>query len=97
MAKSKKRDPIPDHFKTIEEAAEFWDTHDLGDYWDLTREAHFEVELQQQFFLTALEPELTRKLSEYAHKQGISSQTLINLWLSEKLAEAQVKRDKVAE
>jgi hypothetical protein len=29
MAKSKKRDPIPDHFKSIEEAAEFWDTHDL--------------------------------------------------------------------
>ncbi len=91
MAKNKKRDPIPDHFKTIEEAAEFWDTHDLGDYWDLTREAQFEVDLQRRFFLTALEPELARKLGEYAHKQGISSQTLINLWLSEKLAEAQTK------
>lgn len=33
MAKSKKeRDPIPEQFKSIEEAAEFWDSHDLADY-----------------------------------------------------------------
>jgi hypothetical protein len=39
-----KRDPIPKHFKSVAEAAEFWDTHDLADYWDLTRETHFEVD-----------------------------------------------------
>jgi hypothetical protein len=37
-----KRDPIPDHFSSIEEASEFWDSHDLADYWDLTSEAHFD-------------------------------------------------------
>ena len=37
MAKSK-REPIPEHFRTLEEAGEFWDTHDLGDYWDQTEE-----------------------------------------------------------
>jgi len=31
----KKREPIPRHFKSIEEASEFWDTHSLADYWDL--------------------------------------------------------------
>jgi len=31
-----KRDPIPKHFKSIEEAREFWDSHDLADYWDST-------------------------------------------------------------
>ena len=56
MADKKKRDPIPKHFKSIEEAAEFWDSHDLADYWDLTREAHFEVDIQRRVFLTALEP-----------------------------------------
>ena len=36
MARSKKeREPIPEHFKSLEEAAEFWDSHDLADYWDL--------------------------------------------------------------
>jgi hypothetical protein len=89
MAKSKKeRDPIPEHFKSIEEAAEFWDSHDLGDYWDLTREANFEVDIQRRHFLTALEPGLAKKLTDCARKQGVSTETLINVWLTEKLTES---------
>ncbi len=92
MPRSKKEhDPIPEHFKSIEEAAEFWDSHDLADYWDLTREAEFDVDIQRRVFLTALEPELAKKLSECARKQGVSTETLINVWLSEKLAEATKK------
>ena len=41
-------DPMPEHFATLEEAAEFWDTHDTE-----------------------------------AYKRGLSTETLINLWLSE--------------
>ncbi|HZF40839.1 MAG TPA: CopG family antitoxin [Blastocatellia bacterium] len=87
MRKSKKRDPIPEHFKSVEEAAEFWDTHDLSDYWDLTKEVEFEANIQRRVFLTALEPELAKKIADCAHKQGVSTETLINVWLSEKLAE----------
>ena len=47
MPDSKKRDPIPEHFQSVEVAVEFWDSHDLADYWDLTQEAHFEVDIQQ--------------------------------------------------
>jgi hypothetical protein len=82
---SKKRDPIPRHFKSIEEAAQFWDSHDLADYWDLTSEAHFEVDIQRRLFLTPLEPELAKKLVACARKQGVSTETLINVWLTEKL------------
>ena len=85
---SKKRDPIPRHFKGIEEAAQFWDTHDLADYWDQTKEAHFEVNLQRRLFLTPLEPELAKKLVVCARKQGVSTETLINVWLTEKLTAA---------
>jgi hypothetical protein len=89
MARSRiKRDPIPEHFKSIEEAAEFWDNHDLGDYWNLTKEAEFEVDIQRRVFLTALEPELAKRLTDRARKQGVSAETLINVWLSEKLAES---------
>jgi hypothetical protein len=83
---SKKREPIPRHFKTITEAADFWDNHDLTDYWDHTREAKFEVDIQRRVYLTPLEPELAKKLTECAHKQGVSTETLINLWLTEKLS-----------
>lgn len=84
----RKRDPIPKHFKTIEEAADFWETHDLADYWDVTQEAHFEVNIQRRVFLTALEPQLAKKLTAVAHRQGISTETLINIWLSEKARES---------
>lgn len=82
-----KRDPIPKHFGSVEEAAEFWDSHDLADYWDLTREAHFEVDIQRRAFLTALEPQLAKRLTDLARKQGVSTETLINVWLTEKLKE----------
>ena len=89
---SKKRDPIPRHFKSIEEAAQFWDSHDLTDYWDLTKEAHFEVDIQRHLFLTPLEPELAKKLVVCARKQGVSTETLINVWLTEKLTAATQSR-----
>ncbi len=82
------RDPIPERFATIEEAAEFWDTHDLSDYWDLTEEVNFEVDLQHRRYLVALDPELAERLAAEAHKRGVSTQTLVNLWLSEKLRES---------
>ncbi|MGH7961404.1 MAG: CopG family antitoxin [Candidatus Binatia bacterium] len=85
---NQKRDRIPPHFQSVADAAEFWDNHDLADYWDLTQEASFEVDIQRQVFLTALEPELAKKLTECAHKQGVSTETLINVWLTEKVTAA---------
>jgi hypothetical protein len=82
------RDPIPDQFSTIEEAAEFWDTHDLADYWDVTEEVDFEVHLRRQRYLVAVDPELAEKLTREAHHRGVSTETLVNLWLSEKLQQA---------
>jgi hypothetical protein len=86
MVESKEiREPIPEHFASIEEAAEFWDTHDLADYWDLTEEVEFEVNLQRRRYLVAVDPELAEKLAVEAHRRGLSTETLINLWLNEKL------------
>lgn len=84
---SKKRNPIPEHFGSIEQAGEFWDRHDLSDYWDLTHEAGFGADIQRRMFLTALEPELARKLAARARIEGVSTETLVNVWLAEKLME----------
>lgn len=86
MAENKEiREPIPEHFMSIEEAAEFWDNHDLADYWDLTEEVEFEVNLQRRRYLVAVDPELAEKLAAEAHRRGLSTETLVNLWLNEKL------------
>ncbi len=40
---------IPD-FTTLDEAVEFWESHDSADYWDDMEEVAFEVNLQQNLF-----------------------------------------------
>ena len=87
MSENKPRDPIPEEFDTPQAAGEFWDTHSLADYWDQTEEAHFEVDLRQRVYLIAVEKELAESVAKRAKAQGLSSETLINLWLSEKLRE----------
>ena len=88
MRESKvKRKPIPKRFADIDEASDFWDTHDLSDYLDLTRAVDFDVDIQRRVFLTALEPQLAKKLTYIARKQGIATETLINVWLAEKIEE----------
>ena len=47
MPRSKKIDPIPQHFKSVAEAGTFWDTHDLTDYWDQTHEVKGKVDVRR--------------------------------------------------
>ncbi len=82
-----RRKPIPKRFANIDEAADFWDKHDLSDYLDSTKEVDFDVDLQRRVFLTALEPHLAKTLTDIARKQGITTETLINVWLTEKMEE----------
>ena len=44
--KNKERDPMPSPDATPEEIGEFWDTHDLADYWDETEEVEIQVDLK---------------------------------------------------
>ena len=60
---SKKRDPIAKHFKSIDEAAAFWDSHDLTDYWDLTREAQFEVDIKTACVSNSVGTGIGKKIS----------------------------------
>ncbi len=88
MAK-KVRDPIPE-FDTLEEIADFWDTHSTADYDDVTHEVEFEIQLPphpKHKRTILLLPELSDKLEVSARKQGVSVETLVNAWLTEKVFE----------
>ncbi|MEW6041826.1 MAG: CopG family antitoxin [Elusimicrobiota bacterium] len=37
--------------KSYKEIGEFWDTHDLTEYWDQTKSAKFEVDIQSEVTL----------------------------------------------
>ena len=47
----KKLEKIPEEFKTYEEAADFWDTHDSTDYLDNLEEIEMEVDVQKRHYL----------------------------------------------
>ena len=86
MGNIKARDPIPG-FQTLEEIAEFWDTHSTADYHDLTHEVQFDVNLRKHTDPVVLIPELSETIQTLAHTRGVSTETLINVWLTEKILE----------
>jgi len=81
--KSKKM--IPDNM-TIEEASKFWDTHSVADYPSRTVQIEYNPEGKVTFI--AISNELLKTLDQKAKKEGISVETLVNLWIQEKLISA---------
>jgi hypothetical protein len=73
--------------KSYKEIGDFWDTHDLSDFWDKTKQAEFDVDIESEITYYALDKILSERIQAIAQKRGISSDTLINLWLQEKLQE----------
>jgi hypothetical protein len=87
MQKTKKKiEPIPDEFKTIMEASDFWDKHDITDYWDDTKEIKFRASLKKEPKYVALEESIAKKTLAVAKEKRVSIETLVNLWLKEKLS-----------
>ena len=80
---------------TLEEIGEFWDNHSLADYWDQTKEVEFEIRATRRHRAT-IDPELYKKITSCSHKRGILAETLINLWLTEKVKESEIVGDKNA-
>lgn len=74
--------------QSYQEMGEFWDTHEVTDYWGQTEAVEFEVDIQSEVRYCALEKTLAAKVSEIAWQKGISVETLVNLWVREKVEEA---------
>lgn len=70
--------------RSIEEIAAFWDTHDLTDFEDQTHEVEIEVRLPRRRKVS-LAPELADRLADRARRDGVSIETLVNLWVGERL------------
>jgi hypothetical protein len=71
--------------RSYKEIGEFWDSHDLSEYWDQTRPVKFEVDIQSEITYYPLESSLSAKVRSIAKRRGISPETLLNLWVQEKL------------
>ena len=71
--------------KSYKEISEFWDTHDLAKYWEQTKSIDFEIDIQSEVTYYALDITLSKKIREVAKREGVSSETLLNIWVQEKL------------
>jgi hypothetical protein len=81
--------------KSFKELIDFFETHDMGDYWEKMPEAHFDVSIKKRQHLVALEEDIIDKLAEIAKSKKVSSESLINTWLKDKIRRA-TKIQKVA-
>jgi predicted DNA binding CopG/RHH family protein len=88
MSENKK---IPE-FESYEEMAEFWDTHDLTDYWEQTEPAEFEISPQaRRRYLVSLDRNLLLRIQKIARIRGITTESLINLFLEQHLNEIEAQ------
>ncbi len=71
----------------MEEIGEYWDSHSLADHWDETEQVDFEVRAERRRRVT-LAPDVYSQVESQARRQGLLPETLVNLWLAERLQKA---------
>ncbi len=72
---------------TLEDIEDFWDGQSLADHWDETHEVRFDVRAQRRRRI-AIDPELYLKVEAQARTRGILPETLVSMWLSERLKDS---------
>jgi len=64
---------------------EYWDKHDLSDVWENTEKTDFDFIAESQVTYFAVERSLSEKLRSIVLAQGMSADTILNLWIQEKM------------
>lgn len=75
---------------SYKEIGEFWDLHDLSEFWDKTKSVSFEVDIESEVIYYAVDKIISDKVQAIAKKRGVTADTLINLLVQEKLQEQMV-------
>jgi hypothetical protein len=76
--------PIPP-FKTMDEEAEFWDTHSVVDKIDDGTLVGFHQANKSDTITVRFQPEHLRILREEAFERGIGPTTLVRMWTLERI------------
>ena len=74
-------------FKSLDEAAEFWDTHDFEDYVDATEPVTISVSVpQRKKCLTVPLPlDVYERIEALASRRGIPVEELVGSWLEDRV------------
>lgn len=90
--KKKVKNKLPDFTKmSYKEEAEWWDTHDLGDYWNEFRDVEIIFDLDKprdEAVVVRLQKGFKDRLKMIAKTKGLNISALIRMWLLEKFQNA---------
>ena len=86
MKRNNKKDLLPEEFKTLEELSNFWDSHDVTDYAEYLTPVECSVASHPTHeYVIVLSDKLNRSLQEAQSREGVSIETLVNLWVKDGL------------
>ena len=92
MRNTKATKRIP-KFRSYSEAADFWDTHSLADYWEQTEPAKFQIARHaRRRYLVPVDRELLNRAQKIARRRGLSTESLVNLLLEQRLAAVETSK-----
>lgn len=93
----KKKFKFPNFNKmSYEEEPTWWDTHDLGEFWDELEDVDIVFELNKprdETVVLRVQREIKDQLDKLARSRGLNLSTLVRMWMMEKLQE-NLKRSK---
>ena len=80
-------------FRSYSQAADFWDTHSLADYWEQTGPARFQIARHARCrYLIPVDRELLNRAQKIARRRGLSTESLVNLLLEQRLADVEASK-----
>jgi predicted DNA binding CopG/RHH family protein len=88
----KKIKPVP-KFRNEQDEREFWNTHDTTEYFDFSKSSRVEIEFDPgieapvKSISLRLPREMLNQLKVLANKKDIPYQSLIKVYLAQKIAE----------
>ncbi len=71
----------------INNLIDFFEHNDMGEYLENMPEVQFDIDLKRKTCLVTIDEEILNKIVTIARVKQISSQSLINSWLREKISE----------
>ncbi len=85
MNENNRKNDIPEHFSSAEEAGEFWDSHSAADYLDELEEEDMEFEIEKRTFLVPVNAQIYHLAEKQAKARHSTVEQIINTLLDREL------------
>ncbi|MEW6103302.1 MAG: CopG family antitoxin [bacterium] len=94
MRKNNKKEKLPEEFKSFEDLSNFWENHDVTDYAEYLTPVEYNIaSCPTHEYVITLSDRLDKLMQKAYQNEGISIETLVNLWVQERLQGYSLKRE----